>query len=141
MAADPEGDALLADARALLPVGALEVRAHEAVLSSSNDARRLMEETEAIRVLEGGGGHYLGTMAGPVTGPAGAAFVPGRAGFSIPPLGDHRARARPQPGSPSRAVRRGGRTRTRRSPTRTDRRGPGATTSRAASWCVRRRRT
>ena len=30
-----------------------------------------------------GGGHYLGAMAGPVTGPSGAAFVPGRAGFSI----------------------------------------------------------
>ncbi len=87
MAADPEGDALLADVRTLLPVGALDVTAHEAVLSSSNDARRLMEETEAIRVLEGGGGHYLGTMAGPVTGPSGAAFVPGRAGFSIPRSG------------------------------------------------------
>jgi len=83
MATDPEGDALLADVRALLPVGPLELTAHEPVLSSSNDARRLMEETEAIRVLEGGGGHYLGTMAGPVTGPSGAAFVPGRAGFSI----------------------------------------------------------
>ena len=84
MAADPEGHALLADVRALLPVGALEVTAHEPVLSSSNDARRLMEETEAIRVLEGGAGHYLGTMAGPVTGPSGAAFLPGRAGFSVP---------------------------------------------------------
>ena len=87
MAADPEGDALLADMRALLPVGKLEVTAHEPVLSSSNDARRLMEETEAIRVLEGGGGHYLGTMAGPVTGPSGVAFLPGRAGFSIPRSG------------------------------------------------------
>ena len=87
MAADPQGDALLADVRALLPVGALELTAHEPVLSSSNDARRLMEETEAIRVLEGGGGHYLGTMAGSVTGPSGVAFVPGRAGFSIPRSG------------------------------------------------------
>ena len=87
MAADPQGDALLADVRALLPVGALEVTAHEPVLSSSNGARRLMEETEAIRVLEGGGGHYLGTMAGPVTGPSGTAFLPGWAGFSIPRSG------------------------------------------------------
>ena len=87
MAADPEGHELLADVRGLLPVGALEVAAHEPVLSSSNDARRLMEETEAIRVLEGRGGHYLGTMAGPVTGPSGVAFVPGRAGFSIPRSG------------------------------------------------------
>ena len=87
MAADPEGHALLADVRALLPVGALKLTAHEPVLSSSNDARRLMEETEAIRVLEGGSGHYLGTMAGPVTGPSGTAFLPGRAGFSIPRSG------------------------------------------------------
>ena len=87
MAADPDGHALLADVRALLPVGTLGVMAHEPVLSSSNDARRLLEETEAIRVLEGGGGHYLGTMAGSVTGPSGVAFLPGRAGFSIPRSG------------------------------------------------------
>ncbi len=82
MAADPESHELLADVRALLPVGALEVTAHEPVLSSGNDALRLLEETEAIRVLEGGRGHYLGTMAGPVAGPSGVAFVPGRASFS-----------------------------------------------------------
>ena len=87
MAADPEGHELLADVRALLPMSALELTAHEPVLSSSNDARRLMEETEAIRALEGGGGHYLGTMAGPVRGPSGVAFLPGRAGFSIPQSG------------------------------------------------------
>ena len=87
MAADPEGHELLADVRTLLPVATLQVIAHEPVLSSSNDARRLMEETEAIRVLEGGGGHFLGTMAGPVTGPSGVAFLPGRAGFSIPQSG------------------------------------------------------
>ena len=87
MAADPEGHALLAEVRALLPVGALDVTAHEPVLSSSNDARRLMEETEAIRALEGGGGHYLGTMAGPVVGPSGTAFLPGQSGFSIPRSG------------------------------------------------------
>ena len=87
MAADPEGHALLADVRVLLPVGSLEVTAHEPVLSSGNDARRLLGETEAIRALEGGGGHYLGTMAGPVTGPSGAAFLPGRAAFSVPRSG------------------------------------------------------
>ena len=87
MAADPSSHELLADVRALLPVGALAVTAHEPVLSSSNDARRLMEETEAIRVLEGGDGHYLGTMAAPVVGPSGVAFLPGRAGFSVPRSG------------------------------------------------------
>ena len=87
MAANPEAHLLLADVRALLPVGALDVTAHDPVLSSSNDARRLLEETEAIRALEGGTGHYLGTMSGPVTGPSGTAFLPGRAGFSIPQSG------------------------------------------------------
>ena len=58
--------------------------AHEPVLSSSNSTRRLLEETEAIRVMEGGRGHYMGMMAGPVAGPDGVAFVPGRASFSVP---------------------------------------------------------
>ncbi len=84
LAADPEDHELLARARALLPVGTLDVTAHEPVLSSSNSTLRLMEETEAIRVMEGGRGHYMGMMAGPVTGPAGVAFVPGRASFSVP---------------------------------------------------------
>ena len=85
LATNPEGHELLARARSLLPAGTLEVTAHEPVLSSSNGVHRLLEETEAIRVMEGGGGHYLGTMAGPVTGGArGVAFVPGRASFSVP---------------------------------------------------------
>ena len=84
LAADPEDHELLASARALLPVGALELTAHEPVLSSSNSTRRLLEETEAIRVLEGGSGHYMGMMAGSVTGPSGVAFVPGRSSFSAP---------------------------------------------------------
>ena len=85
LATNPEGHELLARALSLLPVGTLEVTAHEPVLSSSNGVHRLLEETEAIRVMEGGGGHYLGTMAGPVTGGArGVAFVPGRASFSVP---------------------------------------------------------
>ena len=84
LAADPEDHELLASARALLPVGTLDVTAHEPVLSSSNSTRRLLEETEAIRVMEGAGGHYMGMMAGPVAGPDGVAFVPGRASFSVP---------------------------------------------------------
>ena len=81
---DPEGHDLLENTRILLPVGGIAVTAHEAVASSSNNAFDLLEETEAIRVLEGGGGHYMGTMSGPVTGPVGVAWAPGRSSFSVP---------------------------------------------------------
>ena len=85
MEADPEGHELLWDTRTLLPIGDLEVTAHEPVLSSSNNAFALVRETEAIQAIEGGRGHYMGMMSGPVTGAAGvAATQPGRASFSIP---------------------------------------------------------
>ena len=125
LAADPEDHELLARARALLPVGTLDVTAHEPVLSSSNSTRRLLEETEAIRVMEGGSGHYMGTMAGPVTGARRGGVRPRPGELLGPPAGHHRARTRPQHESPSRAVRRRGRSRPLVPPTRTDRSGPG----------------
>ena len=84
MAADPEGHELLFDTRTLLPVGDLEVTAHEPVVISSSDAFRLLGETGAIRAMEGGTGHYLGTMAGRITGARGVARLPGRISFSKP---------------------------------------------------------
>lgn len=84
MAADPDSHELLADTRTLLPVGELDVTAHAPVLSSSNSVFALLDNTEAIRVMEGGTGHYMGTMAGPVTGAGGVAHLPGRASFSSP---------------------------------------------------------
>ena len=85
MDADPEGHELLWDTRTLLPIGDLEVTAHEPVLSSSNNAFALVRETEAIQAIEGGRGHYMSMMSGPVTGGvAGLANRPGRASFSIP---------------------------------------------------------
>ena len=84
MATDPDGHELLAETRALLPVGAIEVTAHEPVWSSSNSAFELLDETEAIRVLEGGDGHYMGMMSGHVTGAGGVAAMPGRSNFSQP---------------------------------------------------------
>ncbi len=65
MAADPEGHELLGFMRMLLPVGDLDVKAHEPVLSSSNDGFELVEEVRAIRVMEGGSGYWMGTMSGP----------------------------------------------------------------------------
>ena len=84
MAADPEGHELLRDTRTLLPVASLAVTAHEPVLSSSNSAYALIAETRAIQALEGGSGHYMGTMSGSVTGAGGLAGMGGQESFSIP---------------------------------------------------------
>ena len=79
----PESD-LLREIRTLLPVADFEVKVHAPVSSSSNNPYDLLRETRAIRVMEGGSGHYMGTMAQPVTGPRGLAGVPGRTSFSVP---------------------------------------------------------
>lgn len=84
MAADPENHELLWDTRSLLPVGEFGVTAHEPVLTSSNSAFTLLDETEAIRILEGRTGYYMGMMPSPVTGAAGVAKIAGRASFSRP---------------------------------------------------------
>ena len=84
MAADPEGHELLGLTRTLLPVGDLEVEAHEPVLSSSNDAYDLLHQTGAIRVMEGGTGYWMGTMSGSATGPGGLAGSGSLASFAIP---------------------------------------------------------
>ena len=82
MAADPEGHEMLGPTRNLLPVGELTVTAHEPVLSSSNNAYDLISQTEAIRVMEGATGYWMGTMSGAVTGAAGLGG--GLVSFSVP---------------------------------------------------------
>ena len=84
MATDPEGHHLLEDTHVLLPVAAINVTAHAPVASTSNSPFTLLGQTEAIRVLEGGGGHYMGMMSGNVTNPLGVAHAPGRSNFSQP---------------------------------------------------------
>ena len=84
MAEDPDGHELLHDTRTLLPVGELAVRSHEPVLISSNNAYDLFRETAAIRAMEGGTGHYMGTISGRTTIARGLGFLPGRISFSIP---------------------------------------------------------
>ncbi len=81
---DPGGHDLLWETRTLLPVADLEATAHEPVASSSNNASVLLRETEAIRVMEGGTGHYQGLMSGPVTAGPGAAYLRARSSFSVP---------------------------------------------------------
>ena len=73
-ARDPGGDALLRYIRTLMPVGGLAVTAHAPVLTDTNNGSELLVATEAIRVMEGGSGHYMGTMSGATTGPLGVAL-------------------------------------------------------------------
>ena len=68
-----------------LPVGDLEVRAHEPVMSSSNNTWDLLSETFAIRAMEGGTGYYMGTMSPPVKGAVGIAPIGYKALFSLLP--------------------------------------------------------
>ena len=81
MTSDSKGAELLWGVRTLLPVSDLEVTAHEPVLSSSNNAYDLLAQTEALRVLEGGAGHYMGVLTGTVTGAGGVAYRSGRSTF------------------------------------------------------------
>ena len=87
MAADPEDHALFEDTHVLLPVAGLDVTARSPVASTSNSAFDLLYQTEAVRVLEGGGGHYMGMMSGAVTGAGGVAYLGGRSNFSQPNSG------------------------------------------------------
>ena len=83
MAQDPGGHSLLSDTRNLLPINELEVKAHAPVWSSTNNAYALLGQTDMIRVMEGGSGHYVGMMEEPVSGgAAGLARRPGWVTFS-----------------------------------------------------------
>ena len=84
MAEDPENHELLWGIRTLTPVAGLEVDAHEHVVSTSNETSALLQQVEMIRVMEGGTGHYMGTMAGYITGAGGVAYTPGRSSFAVP---------------------------------------------------------
>ena len=83
MAADPEGHERLRETRTLLPVGSLKVTAHEPVLTTSNRGFSILSETEALRVLEGADGHYLGMIANG-GGPLGVANRGGRSSYAEP---------------------------------------------------------
>ena len=61
MSSDPENHGSLWHTRTLLPVAKLAVTAHEPVLTSNT--LTVLGQTEAIRVIEGGVGHYMGTIS------------------------------------------------------------------------------
>ena len=82
MTADLENHEMLRNVGTLLPVGDLVAKAHEPVLSTTNNSYGLLSQTRAIRVMEGGSGHYLGLMSRPTTGPHGLASA--YTAFSLP---------------------------------------------------------
>ncbi|MXX34137.1 MAG: hypothetical protein F4Z50_05195 [Gemmatimonadetes bacterium] len=86
MAKDPEGHELLWDTRTLLPVGDLNVSAHQPVVSSSNDTYDLFDQTVAIQRIEGGTGFWMGMTSPGVrtTGPLGLAYLNDQVSFSRP---------------------------------------------------------
>ncbi len=86
IAGDPGNHEMLWGTRTLLPVGDLEVTAHQPVLTSTNNGYELLYETRAIRAMEGEAGHYRGMMTGAVTGTGGVAYLPGWASFGHPDL-------------------------------------------------------
>ena len=76
-------DTLLWDTRTLLPVGDFEVEVHDPVWTLTDDIFQLVREVEAIRVMEGKPGHYMGTMTN-ARGASGVAYTPGLSNFSFP---------------------------------------------------------
>ena len=71
--------------RTLLPVEGLDVTVHPPVWTSTNNVFELHDETRAIRAIEGGNGHYVGTISGStVGGAAGVTTIGGRASFAVP---------------------------------------------------------
>ena len=83
MAADPQNHRLLQQTADLQPVGDMRVTAHAPVETGSNSGFRVLHETLAIRVLEGGTGHYMGML--PIfSDVAGVAWLRGRVSASIP---------------------------------------------------------
>ena len=75
-------DELFEFTRRLLPVGPMSVTVHEPVWTSTRDKGELLSQTEAIRVMEGGAGYYMGTIGG--IGLGGVASSPGKVMYSDP---------------------------------------------------------
>ena len=66
--------------RTLLPVGDFVLNVHEPVTASTNNQGALLSLTNAIRVMEGASGYYMGTMTGSDGG--GLAQIGGRSSFA-----------------------------------------------------------
>ena len=84
MAADPQSHEMLWDSRTFMPIGDLDVKAHESVLTSTTNVSALFFETYFIRLLEGGNGYYMGIMPEHVVGgQSGVGMLGGPVGFAV----------------------------------------------------------
>ena len=84
MAADPQSHEMLWDSRTFMPIGDLDVKAHESVLTSTTNVVELLLETQLIRRLEGGTGYHMGIMSERVVGgESGVAYLGSQVGFSV----------------------------------------------------------
>lgn len=80
-----EDDSLFSGARQWLPAADLTVALHEVVFTSARTSSELLAEIDAIRVLEGGTGYYMGGIPRYLVEElrlAGRGMLPGRASFS-----------------------------------------------------------
>jgi len=86
MANDPEGSEMLSRTRNLLPIGSLDVRRHDPVLTSTRNGFTLLFETEAIRRMAGGPGYWMAMLAPvPAAGLLGVALgVRSWSSFAVP---------------------------------------------------------
>ncbi|MDE2752261.1 MAG: M66 family metalloprotease, partial [Gemmatimonadota bacterium] len=62
MAADPDGHELLRGVRRLFPITGLDVAGRKPVVSSWTDPARLLGQVHAMRLMEGGSGHWMGLV-------------------------------------------------------------------------------
>ena len=69
--------------RTLLPVGDFNLAVHEPLLTSTNNVFTMHHETEAVWVMEGRRGHYVGTIAGEFTGPRGLGSLGTPVSFTV----------------------------------------------------------
>ncbi len=82
MAADPDGHDVLRGARTLLPIAGIAVTAREPVTVSTSQSSTILPLVEAIRVMEGGSGYWMGV--GPHATSGGVAYRGERSSVSGP---------------------------------------------------------
>ncbi|MXW66436.1 MAG: hypothetical protein F4Z72_05455 [Gemmatimonadales bacterium] len=74
--------AVFNDTRALLPVSDIDLTLHDPVRTSTRIGHTILDQTEALRVLEGGAGYYLSLTKGLADEVAGVAFLGGWSAYS-----------------------------------------------------------